>query len=77
MKIHFRVSYKISATDNWERNEDRPERFQCPPGIGDPGDFCYDLSNLQFGIQYTADVSAHQFNSQNMLETIFFRWSID
>lgn len=52
-----RLSYKKSAGDQWTRVIEKPEHFQCPEGIADPEDFCYNLSQLSFGVQYTADVS--------------------
>ena len=53
----FKLSYKVSAEDgSWTRIEDTPSRFQCPAGIGNPGDFCYDLNDLQYGTQYTSDL---------------------
>lgn len=58
----IRLSYKISTTEHWEVIEDRPTSFGCPsePEYSQhikPGDFCYDLSGLQYDIQYTGDVS--------------------
>uniref|UniRef100_A0A1I8ELT0 Fibronectin type-III domain-containing protein n=1 Tax=Wuchereria bancrofti TaxID=6293 RepID=A0A1I8ELT0_WUCBA len=50
------LSYKKSAGDQWTRIVEIPEYFKCPEGIADPEDFCYDLSKLSFGVQYTADL---------------------
>ncbi|EJD74869.1 hypothetical protein LOAG_17881 [Loa loa] len=51
-----KLSYKKSAGDQWTRIIETPQYFKCPEGIADPEDFCYDLSKLSFGIQYTADL---------------------
>ncbi|CAG9530835.1 unnamed protein product [Cercopithifilaria johnstoni] len=52
----FKLSYKKSTSDHWTRIIETPEYFKCPEGIADPEDFCYDLSKLSFGVQYTADL---------------------
>ncbi len=57
----FRLSHKVSTTEDWTRIEDKLDRFQCNEGIGNPGDFCYDLSGLTYGVQYTSDVSALRY----------------
>ncbi|VDO54465.1 unnamed protein product [Brugia timori] len=54
--VKFKLSYKKSAGDQWTRIIEIPEYFKCPEGIADPEDYCYDLSKLSFGIQYTADL---------------------
>ncbi|CDW52276.1 protein sidekick [Trichuris trichiura] len=53
----FKLSYKLSSSDKWTTVENFPEEFECPVGIGDESDSCFDLVPLQFGVQYTADVS--------------------
>uniref|UniRef100_A0A915Q6K3 Fibronectin type-III domain-containing protein n=1 Tax=Setaria digitata TaxID=48799 RepID=A0A915Q6K3_9BILA len=60
----FKLSYKKSAGDQWTRIIESPEYFKCPEGIADPEDFCYDLSKLSFGVQYTADLVYELENSE-------------
>jgi hypothetical protein len=55
--IIFRLSYKISVSDKWIRIEESPKWFQCPETVADPEDFCYDLKDLNYGTQYSSDVS--------------------
>jgi hypothetical protein len=47
----------VSVSEQWTLLEEDPERFRCPEGIADPGDFCFDLKDLEYGTQYTSDVS--------------------
>ncbi len=47
----------MSVSEQWTLLEEDPERFRCPEGIADPGDFCFDLKDLEYGTQYTSDVS--------------------
>ncbi|VDN03313.1 unnamed protein product [Thelazia callipaeda] len=55
--VKFKLSYKKSASDQWTRVIEKPQYFKCPDGIADAEDFCFDLSKLSFGVQYTADVT--------------------
>ncbi|VDP03059.1 unnamed protein product [Soboliphyme baturini] len=60
-----RLSYKVSTIDQWQKVEDVPEKFRCPEEINaGADDYCFDLSYLQFGIQYTADVIYRLSNGQ-------------
>uniref|UniRef100_A0A915B8J5 Fibronectin type-III domain-containing protein n=1 Tax=Parascaris univalens TaxID=6257 RepID=A0A915B8J5_PARUN len=52
----FKLSYKKSASDDWIRIVEPPDFFHCPEGVADEEDYCYDLSQLSFGVQYTADL---------------------
>lgn len=72
----IRLSYKISNTEHWQRIEDRPEAFPCPEGPEyvqhiKPGDYCYDLSGLQYDIQYTGDVS-YYLHITDLLIYVYF-----
>ncbi|KRY42983.1 Phosphatidylinositol phosphatase PTPRQ, partial [Trichinella spiralis] len=60
----FKLSYKLSTSDQWQKFEDFPEEFECPPGIADELNYCYDLSSLQFGVQYTADIAYQLKNGE-------------
>ena len=46
--------------------EEKSERFACPAGIATSRDFCFDLTDLQRGVQYTSEV---------VYETADGRWS--
>ncbi|VDK26115.1 unnamed protein product, partial [Anisakis simplex] len=54
----FELSYKKSATGNWTRITEPAQSFECPNGVADDEDYCYDLSKFSYGVQYTADVIA-------------------
>lgn len=46
-------------SEQWTRIEEEPDFFRCPPSIADPGDFCFDLKDLEYGTQYTSDVNLY------------------
>ncbi|VDM23730.1 unnamed protein product [Toxocara canis] len=52
----FKLSYKKSASDEWTRVVQSPSFFICPEGIADEEDYCYDLAQFSYGVQYTADL---------------------
>uniref|UniRef100_A0A914W0E7 Fibronectin type-III domain-containing protein n=1 Tax=Plectus sambesii TaxID=2011161 RepID=A0A914W0E7_9BILA len=54
--LKFKLSYKVSVSEQWIRMEEGPERFRCPESIADPGDYCFDLKDLEYGTQYTSDL---------------------
>lgn len=68
-KLSFRLSYKISSSAEWTRIIKKADEFTCPEGIADSEDYCFDLSELKYGVQYTADVSAW-----NLKKRIYRRW---
>jgi hypothetical protein len=51
-----RLSYKHSDEREWTKVVHPPTQFQCPPGIAEADDYCYDLKDLEYGKQYTSDV---------------------
>jgi hypothetical protein len=65
MNILFthRLSYKLSSAKEYTHIERDMAYFKCPRGIGVAGDYCYDLSDFDRGVQYTSEVSARVWHA--------------
>ena len=48
--------YKEVSSSKWIKLVGGPDHFQCPPGIADPEDCCYQLKGLFFGVHYISSV---------------------
>lgn len=57
MMTILRLSYKHISEDKWVEIVRPPQGFECPENIAEAEDFCYDLSDLKYGKQYTSNVS--------------------
>jgi hypothetical protein len=52
-----RLSYKLSSAREYTTIERDPPYFKCARGIASSGDYCYDLTDFDRGVQYTSEVS--------------------
>ncbi|ULU01578.1 hypothetical protein L3Y34_001716 [Caenorhabditis briggsae] len=62
----FKLMYKEVSSNKWIKLVGGPDHFECPRGIADPEDYCYQLKGLFFGVHYISSISYQLTNGEEL-----------
>uniref|UniRef100_A0A8R1HV11 Fibronectin type-III domain-containing protein n=1 Tax=Caenorhabditis japonica TaxID=281687 RepID=A0A8R1HV11_CAEJA len=62
----FKLMYKAVSSTEWIKLVGGPDHFQCPEGIADEEDYCYQLKGLFFDVHYISKISYKLINGEDL-----------